>query len=70
MRDPTLQRLVSTIAGIMRLLNVETLSLEEFWDRAAPPYAILSHTWDKQEVSFQAISDLGTASQLAGFAKI
>ena len=38
----------------MRLINVETLKLEEFFGDAIPPYAILSHTWgkDKDEVSF------------------
>jgi hypothetical protein len=55
----------------MRLLNTTTLKLEEFWDSdAAPPYAILSHTWEKQEVSFRAIENLDSAVQLIGFSKI
>src|SRR5450756_1783945 len=55
----------------MRLLNTTTLKLEEFWDTdAMPRYAILSHTWEKQEVSFQAIADLRFASQLTGFWKV
>ena len=38
----------------MYLINVRTLRLEEFIsDEVAPPYAILSHTWGKEEVSFQ-----------------
>ncbi|KAI0545021.1 heterokaryon incompatibility protein-domain-containing protein [Xylaria curta] len=30
----------------MRLLNIETLKIEEFYE--PPKYAILSHTWDKE----------------------
>jgi hypothetical protein len=37
----------------MRLINVETLCLEEFVSDVAPPYVILSHTWGNEEVSFQ-----------------
>ncbi|KAK3900647.1 vegetative incompatibility protein HET-E-1 [Staphylotrichum tortipilum] len=40
----------------MRLLNTVTLQLEEFFDTSTPPYAILSHTWGKDEVLFR---DLG-----------
>jgi hypothetical protein len=36
----------------MRLINTTTYLLEEFFG-ATPPYAILSHTWDRHEVSFQ-----------------
>jgi hypothetical protein len=55
----------------MRLLNATTLQLEEFWNSTAtPPYSILSHTWEQQEVSFQAISNIDSASGLAGFSKI
>ena len=36
----------------MRLINVNTLKLEEFVD-VIPEYIILSHTWGKDEVSFQ-----------------
>ncbi|KAH0445037.1 het domain-containing protein [Colletotrichum camelliae] len=37
----------------MRLINVDTLELEEFFDDDIPKYAILSHTWGHEEVSFQ-----------------
>jgi hypothetical protein len=37
----------------MRLLNSTTLELAEFTERDLPPYAILSHTWENEEVSFQ-----------------
>jgi len=37
----------------MRLLNTETLQLEEFSKVPLPGYAILSHRWGEEEVSFQ-----------------
>ncbi|KAJ3576040.1 hypothetical protein NPX13_g3824 [Xylaria arbuscula] len=36
----------------MRLINVQTLELEEFHHNI-PSYAILSHTWGRNEVTFQ-----------------
>jgi hypothetical protein len=54
---------VDTPAGgqdiAMRLINVETFQLEEFFDSTVPPYAILSHTWgnDNEEVSFRNIEE-------------
>ncbi|KAF5319845.1 hypothetical protein D9758_018804 [Tetrapyrgos nigripes] len=53
----------------MRLLSTETLKLHEFYTDI-PPYAILSHTWEKEEVSFQDIQNLETAGAKAGFAKV
>ncbi|KAJ1324377.1 HET domain-containing protein [Microdochium nivale] len=44
----------------MRLINVDTLRLEQFPDAVAPEYAILSHTWGAGEVTlqnFEAASD-------------
>ena len=40
----------------MRLLNALTLQLEIFPERETPIYAILSHTWSKEEVSFQDLA--------------
>lgn len=38
----------------MRLLRIETLELETFINASTrPPYAILSHTWGTDEVTFQ-----------------
>jgi uncharacterized protein YerC len=37
----------------MRLINVLSKELEEFFGDRIPDYAILSHTWGDQEVSFQ-----------------
>jgi hypothetical protein len=37
----------------MRLLNTTSLEFEVFSDDHLPPYAILSHTWGDEEVSYQ-----------------
>lgn len=39
----------------MRLLNIETLAFEEFNYGEAPEYAILSHTWEADEVLYHDI---------------
>ncbi|RYP15752.1 hypothetical protein DL765_005527 [Monosporascus sp. GIB2] len=39
----------------MRLLNCRTKKLEEFIQAAIPPYAILSHAWEDDEVHFHDI---------------
>ncbi|RMZ43851.1 hypothetical protein CA14_004034 [Aspergillus flavus] len=46
----------------MRLINVQTFALEEFFNEQVPPYAILSHTWgnDEDEVSFRDITERNT----------
>ncbi|KAK7435210.1 hypothetical protein VKT23_019779 [Stygiomarasmius scandens] len=53
----------------MRLLSTLTLTLHEFATNA-PSYAILSHTWGKEEVTFQDIKHLKTAKKRAGYRKI
>jgi hypothetical protein len=41
----------------MRLLNTSTCQLEEFINlETAPPYAILSHTWGADEVTFKDLT--------------
>ncbi|KAK0724501.1 hypothetical protein B0H67DRAFT_568080 [Lasiosphaeris hirsuta] len=51
----------------MRLLNTKTFKLDEFFGDNIPEYAILSHTWEGKEVSFQ-LSILPSPSP--GWAKI
>lgn len=47
----------------MRLINVDTMCFEEFYEDCTPPYAILSHTWDgDEEVSFQEMKDTMASS--------
>ncbi|KAI1266228.1 heterokaryon incompatibility protein-domain-containing protein [Xylariaceae sp. FL1019] len=54
----------------MWLINTETLELKFFIDEYEVRYAILSHTWGDDEVSFQDFSDLDKARRKAGFGKI
>ena len=55
----------------MRFINAETLEFEEFIDPSSIDYAILSHTWAAEEVSFLDMSN-GSPSvkNKAGFVKI
>ncbi|KAI2466039.1 HET-domain-containing protein [Annulohypoxylon bovei var. microspora] len=54
----------------MRLLNVHSRQLEEFLDvDIAPRYAILSHTWGNEEVTFQDLEGKDYKSK-SGYRKI
>ena len=48
----------------MRLIDVRTLELKEFYGIATPPYAILSHTWTDEEVTFQEWARINTDKAL------
>jgi Heterokaryon incompatibility protein (HET) len=53
----------------MRLLNTGTLKLHEYWGTDIPKYAISSHRWEADEVSFQDLkADKNTDG--AGYHKI
>jgi hypothetical protein len=52
----------------MRLLNTSTLVLHEFF-KAIPEYAILSHRWEGEEVTFQDLQ-AGKGPFMKGFQKI
>ncbi|KAH8686165.1 heterokaryon incompatibility protein-domain-containing protein [Tricladium varicosporioides] len=55
----------------MRLINTTTLQVEEFIDQYVPPYAILSHMWGEEEVSFQEMQGCDEIStRKAGYKKI
>jgi hypothetical protein len=70
----------TSIYCIMRLLRTDELSFKEFFDDLIPPYAILSHRWGDDEISYQELQtvirgaayDRNEASLLADerFAKI
>ena len=47
----------------MRLLNVKTGKLEEYFGSSIPKYAILSHTWGKNEVTFSDIQNIRDEAQ-------
>lgn len=53
----------------MRLLNTRTLELQSFIG-VRPPYAILSHCWEEEEVLFADFLDLESARKKKGFAKV
>jgi hypothetical protein len=55
----------------MRLLSAEDQTFKEFTDDQAPPYAVLSHTWGAEEVTFEDIRcGLSRHESKAGWKKI
>lgn len=55
----------------MWLLNTSTFELKEFIGDAIPGYAILSHTWGEEEVSFRDMrKDHDGTKKKAGYAKV
>lgn len=56
----------------MKLLNCSTLEIEEFFGTSIPTsYAILSHRWEADEVTYQDVTNRpGTLAQRRGWAKI
>ncbi|KAE9374130.1 HET-domain-containing protein [Stipitochalara longipes BDJ] len=55
----------------MWLLDASTLELRDFVGAGIPPYAILSHTWGEDEVSFREMRKYREAiKEKAGYAKI
>jgi hypothetical protein len=43
---------------MMRLLNTKSKRLESFYNQPIPEYAILSHRWENEEITFQEINEL------------
>ncbi|KAJ8126484.1 hypothetical protein O1611_g7153 [Lasiodiplodia mahajangana] len=55
----------------MRLINVSTYIIQEFFGDCIPEYAILSHTWDDEEVTLQDMQHLNEVVKAKpGFKKI
>lgn len=55
----------------MKLLNCTTLQIEEFLNSSAlKPYAILSHRWEADEVTYQDVLGSQAPAHKAGWAKI
>jgi hypothetical protein len=56
----------------MRLIDCrgDSLRMQEFIGRPPLPFAILSHTWDTEEVNFQAFNDIATRAAAKGWTKI
>ena len=53
----------------MRLLNVKTLALHEFFGTIIPHYTILSHRWEDEKVTFQDLL-ADRDPQMRGWSKI
>jgi hypothetical protein len=53
----------------MRLLNTDSIRLTLFDKDTLPKYAILSHRWGEQEVSFQEL-EAGLGKEKNGYQKI
>lgn len=53
----------------MRLLHVYSYEIREFVEGNVPDYAILSHTWGEQEVTYKDMTK-GNAAKLKGYQKI
>ncbi|KAL8982048.1 MAG: hypothetical protein Q9205_003337 [Flavoplaca limonia] len=54
----------------MWLINAHTWKLEEVWSEEVKTYAILSHRWQEEEVSFKDMQNITMASKKQGFSKI
>jgi hypothetical protein len=54
----------------MRLIDTCTLQFQEFPDSELPRYAILSHRWGKEEITFEDMSSLDDACKKQGHAKV
>ena len=54
----------------MHLINTRTLQLEEVLNENAKAYAILSHRWGEEEVTFQDMQNPAAASRKQGYVKI
>ncbi|KAI0403472.1 heterokaryon incompatibility protein-domain-containing protein [Xylaria palmicola] len=53
----------------MRLIDIPSMTICEYQGEEVPPYAILSHTWGKEEVSFSDFEE-GRRASMQGFQKI
>ena len=61
--------LVAASLVTMRLININTLEFEEFFDDNIPSYAILSHRWSRDEVTFSDYRK-GRRKDSAGYQKV
>merc|ERR1711981_1322092 len=60
-----------TLPATMRLINTRTFELKEFSNpKTRPRYAILSHRWLEDEISFQHMQNLAQYRHLDGYSKL
>ena len=71
--NPTIKyyslHVLRSVLFIMRLLHTSDLVVRDVMEPSPPPFAILSHTWDEAELSFQDLNSAHFQSKV-GFAKI
>jgi len=53
----------------MRLIDVDTLEIKFFSEKNVPEYAILSHTWGGDEITFQEMSLITRMRSLTALSK-
>ncbi len=53
----------------MRLINIYTRKLEEFYDTARPKYFILSHRWEADEITYKDFIK-GRGAACRGYRKV
>ncbi|KAF4958745.1 hypothetical protein FSARC_10936 [Fusarium sarcochroum] len=66
---PTSTRVEFQESSTMRLVNTKDIKVEFVDDDKVPKYAILSHTWEQEEVLFHDIG-LDSAKEKKGYAKL
>jgi hypothetical protein len=54
---------IQQCAPLMRLVNTTTLRVEYFVDDVVPSYAILSHTWDREEITLEDMTNVSLHSR-------
>ena len=54
----------------MRLINIKTKELEEFFETEIPSYAILSHRWAHEELTFKEIFKKRVNHNKQGYKKL
>ncbi|CRK39647.1 hypothetical protein BN1723_015562, partial [Verticillium longisporum] len=65
------ERHAARLSPTMRLIYAKTYELHEFFAGDVPPYAILSHTWADDEVTYHDIKNITSwAKPKQGFPKI
>lgn len=69
-RSASVTTVCTPIVSGMRLINCSTLQLKEFIGSNVPEYAILSHTWGDEEVSFADVPFDQSTKARAGYQKI
>lgn len=54
----------------MRLINIQTKELEEFFESEIPAYAIISHRWSHDELTFKEVYKKRVDPNKQGYKKL